>query len=145
MTAAATFSRPSKSTLEKLIQINLKEYFSHFEYDPEIGQSTRRQQARGSANVEFSMSSQFNVLEAIINSEYADKMLASTAQIQSYAEAFGAHISATQAEHIAAIGKRWLEEQRCGDGQWSRMREEAREALGMSEVHKAEPDQGGTS
>lgn len=90
------------------------------------------------------MGSLFDVLETIINSEYADKMLGNTAQIQSYAEAFGVHITPAQAEHVAAVGKRWLERQRRGDGQWSLMREEAREALGMSEMHKADPDESGT-
>ena len=75
------------------------------------------------------MADMFNILDGIVNSGYADETLADTRAIQDYAEACGENISLKDAERIAAVGKHWMDEQRNGNGEWSRMRHEAREAL----------------
>lgn len=71
----------------------------------------------------------FGILDGIIDSCYAEQTLDSLDDIQRYAEAGGQLITREDAQRIATVGKRWLDEQRNGNGEWSRMRHEAMDAL----------------
>ena len=75
------------------------------------------------------MTSLFNILDGIVSSGYADETLASVDAIQNYADAAGESITLEEAERIAAVGRQWLDAQRNGNGEWGRMRHEAREAF----------------
>lgn len=81
------------------------------------------------SNREIEMSDLFSILDGIISSDYAAQTLASADEVQNYAEGAGQEITLGEAERIAAVGRKWMDEQRNGNGEWSRMRNEARAAL----------------
>lgn len=71
----------------------------------------------------------FNLLDGIASSDFAAQTLDSADAVQSYAEACGQVISTEQAQRIMTVGRQWLTERENGNGEWSRMRDEARAAL----------------
>jgi hypothetical protein len=71
----------------------------------------------------------FQILDGILSSDYADDIIADAYAIQRYAEACDYDISDEDADKIARVGQRWLCEQRDGNGEWSRLRDEAQRAL----------------
>jgi hypothetical protein len=71
----------------------------------------------------------FQILDGILSSDYADDIIADAYAIQRYAEACDCDISDEDAAKIANVGQRWLCEQRDGNGEWSRLRDEAQRAL----------------
>jgi len=75
------------------------------------------------------MADLFNILDGINSSDYADETLLSTSAIADYAEACGATISEDDARRIQKAGVHWRDEQKNGNGEWSRMRHEAMQAL----------------
>jgi hypothetical protein len=75
------------------------------------------------------MSTLFDILDGIVSSDYATETLSSAHEVQNYAEGAGQNITLAEAERIATVGLRWLDDQRNGNGEWSRMRHEAKNAL----------------
>lgn len=75
------------------------------------------------------MADLFKILDGINSSDYAAQTLASVDDIIDYAEAAGEKISADDAKRIQAVGLKWRTEQDGGNGEWSRMRDEAEKAL----------------
>ena len=75
------------------------------------------------------MSTLFKILDGINSSDYADQTLLSTRDIESYADACGETISEDDARRIQKAGLHWRDEQKNGNGEWSRMRHEAMSAL----------------
>lgn len=72
----------------------------------------------------------FKILDGInSDSEFADENLADIDAICNYAEVAGETITEDEAKKIQAVGKKWRDEQENGNGEWSRMRLEAAEAL----------------
>jgi hypothetical protein len=72
----------------------------------------------------------FKILDGI-NSDggNADANLADLDAICSYADACGEDITKVEAQRIAVVGIKWRDEQKNGNGEWSRMRHEAMDAL----------------
>lgn len=75
------------------------------------------------------MSKLFKILDGIISSDYAEQTLESVDEVINYAESAGEVISVAQAERIIGAGKNWLSDIENGNGEWGRMRGEAKEAL----------------
>lgn len=75
------------------------------------------------------MSTLFDILDGIIESDEGSETLADTDLIVNYAEAAGENISYEDADKIQAAGRQWLADIENGNGEWSRMREEAKQAL----------------
>lgn len=75
------------------------------------------------------MSGLFSILDGIVDSDYAAETLESTEAVIAYAEAAGEDISYADANKIIAVGKKWMSEIKNGNGEWGRMRGEAKEAL----------------
>lgn len=73
------------------------------------------------------MTDLFAILDGIDGSDYAESILASTEEIERYAEACGESITTAEALKIQAAGQRWRKA-RLSDGEWSRLRDEARAA-----------------
>ena len=72
----------------------------------------------------------FEILDGInANSEFADDNLKSVDAIISYAEACGESLTLEEALRIQSVGVKWRFEQENGNGEWSRMRHEAANAL----------------
>jgi hypothetical protein len=75
------------------------------------------------------MSKLFQILEGIITSNFADQTLQSVNEIENYAEACGDALTREEALKIQKVGKEWRYEQNNGNGEWSRMRHDAKAAL----------------
>jgi len=75
------------------------------------------------------MNKLFKILDGINSSDYADQTLADINAIETYAEAGGESISEADAKRIQAVGQKWRDEQKNGNGEWSRMRHDAISAL----------------
>lgn len=75
------------------------------------------------------MKALFNVLDTIVESGYTQENLASTDAVIACADAEGVLVNNNQAESIIRVGKRWLDQKKNGNGEWLRMREEAKAAL----------------
>ena len=75
------------------------------------------------------MKTLFDVLDGIIESDYVAEYLASTDAVMYYADAMQMDLTEDQANSVIRVGNRWLEQQESGNGEWSRMREEAKAAL----------------
>lgn len=71
----------------------------------------------------------FRILDGINSCDQVDENLADLDAIQNYAEAMGEDISSEEAKRIQAVGQKWRFEQNNGNGEWSRMRNEAASAL----------------
>lgn len=71
----------------------------------------------------------FAILDGIVDSGYAEDILSDVSAIHNYAESMSEDITDHDAQRIAEVGKQWLAEQANGNGEWSRMRYEARAAL----------------
>lgn len=71
----------------------------------------------------------FDICDGILSGDYAEQTLASTDEVINYAEAAGASITEADAQRIIEVGKHWLDRRENGNGEWSRMRDEARDAL----------------
>jgi|SRR5690554_1327704 len=74
------------------------------------------------------MKTLFDVLDGISDSDYTQN-LASAEAVINYAQAAGVEINTDQANSIIRVGKHWLEQRENGNGEWSRMREEAKAGL----------------
>jgi len=79
--------------------------------------------------LEIFMNRLFLILDGINSSDCADETLRSTSQIADYAEACGESITEDEARKIQKAGLQWRDEQVNGNGEWSRMRHEAMDAL----------------
>lgn len=75
------------------------------------------------------MKTLFDVLEGIIGLGYTEKVLSSSEHVIAYAEGCGIEVNNDQAESIIRVSRHWLEQQENGNGEWSRMRDEAKAAL----------------
>lgn len=75
------------------------------------------------------MKTLFDVLDGIIESGYEQENLANADAVIAYAEAAGITVNNDQAESIMRVRAHWLAQQENGNGEWSRMREEAKSAL----------------
>lgn len=76
------------------------------------------------------MANLFEILDGIIaDKEFREENLNDLDAIQNYAESMGENISLEQAARIQSAGKKWLEDQENGNGEYSRMRHEAMESL----------------
>ena len=75
------------------------------------------------------MKTLFDVLDGIVESGYTLENLASAEAVINYASAVGVEVNEDQADSIIRVGKHWLEQRENGNGEWSRMREEAKAAL----------------
>lgn len=75
------------------------------------------------------MKTLFDVLDGIIESGYEQENLANADAVIAYAEAAGITVNNDQAESIMRVRAHWLDQQENGNGEWSRMREEAKSAL----------------
>ena len=75
------------------------------------------------------MANLFNILAGINSSDYADQTLASKREIILYAEAMDETIDEGQALRIQKAGVMWRDEQKNGNGEWNRMRQDAISAL----------------
>lgn len=71
----------------------------------------------------------FDVLDGIVVSGYTQENLASAEAVIDYAQAAGVEVNNGQADSVIRVGKHWLEQRESGNGEWSRMREEAKAAL----------------
>jgi hypothetical protein len=72
----------------------------------------------------------FEILDGIVSSDYCEENLSSVENVKAYAEnGCDVHITDAQAKKIIEVGKKWLYERENGNGEWSRMRHEAIEAL----------------
>lgn len=74
----------------------------------------------------------FAVLDGIVSSDYADQTLADVEEIERYAEACGAGITPDEAKRIQRVGLAWVHERTHGNGEWSRMRDDAKRAVRQS-------------
>lgn len=75
------------------------------------------------------MKTLFDVLDGVIESGYEQENLANADAVIAYAEAAGITVNNEQAESIMRVRAHWLDQQENGNGEWSRMREEAKAAL----------------
>lgn len=76
------------------------------------------------------MADLFKILDGIVaDKEFRQENLSDVEMIQNYAEAMGQEISIKDAKRIQQVGKNWLQEQESGNGEWSRMRQDAMAAL----------------
>lgn len=76
------------------------------------------------------MKTLFDILDGIFCSAEKDEYLSSPDSIISYAElTMGVSIEQDFAESIIRVGKKWIDSVNNGNGEWSRMREEAKELL----------------
>lgn len=76
------------------------------------------------------MKTLFDILDGIFSSAEKDEYLSSPDSIISYAElTMGVSIEQDFAESIIRVGKKWIDSVNNGNGEWSRMREEAKELL----------------
>jgi hypothetical protein len=75
------------------------------------------------------MNTLFDILDGIVSSDDATETLSSSDAVINYAEAAGFDISYSDADKIIAVGQKWVDEVANGNGEWSRMREDAKEAL----------------
>jgi hypothetical protein len=71
----------------------------------------------------------FQILDGINSSDFADFILSDVLHVQNYAEACGQSITQEQAKRIQKVGLYWSNEQKSGNGEWSRLRYEAIEDL----------------
>lgn len=72
----------------------------------------------------------FTILDGIINSDHTSEILADAGQVIDYAEqGCGESIDYEQAKKIIEVGTRWIDEMEKGNGEWSRMRHDAKDAL----------------
>lgn len=72
----------------------------------------------------------FNILDAIRNSDYEKENLINTDAVCDYAEnGMNIYISKDQALKIIKVAKKWAFDIENGNGEWSRMRHEAKKAL----------------
>lgn len=79
----------------------------------------------------------FYIMDGIRDSDYATETLASIDEIERYAESVGTTISKYQALPIQEIGQAWIAEIQDGNGEWSRMREDARAALADAQARSS--------
>lgn len=83
------------------------------------------------------MTNLFDILDAYLGN-VDNNDLNDLENIIAYAEhGMGIDITIAQAQRISDVGKRWLAEQESGNGEWSRMRHDAKEALTF-EIHDLE-------
>jgi len=75
------------------------------------------------------MSGLFDILDGIISSDFASDIFGDSDQVVNYAEAAGESIAYSDAAKIIAAGNKWVDDVELGNGEWSRMREDARESL----------------
>lgn len=75
------------------------------------------------------MTNLFRILDGICVGEHAAETLANEDQIVNYAEACGESIDYAEARRIQTAGRRWMDERESGNGEWGRMRADARRAL----------------
>ena len=71
----------------------------------------------------------FEILDGIVSSDYADDTMQSIDAISNYAEACGRVITPFEARWIQAVGIEWGDQQMHGNGDWGRMRAEAKDVL----------------
>lgn len=71
-------------------------------------------------------SASFDLLDGIINSDYRNDLLGDVGDVINYAEAAGQSIHYSQAERLIAVGKHWVKQMEAGNGEWSRMRDDAK-------------------
>ena len=75
----------------------------------------------------------FDVLGGIIDSGFtlifSEKVLSKSEHVIAYAEGCGVDVNNDQAESIIRVGRHWLNQIENGNGEWSRMREEAKAAM----------------
>ena len=71
----------------------------------------------------------FDVLDGIVESDYTKENLAYAEAVMDYAEGMQMDLTGDQAESVIRVGNKWLEQRENGNGEWSRMREEAKAAL----------------
>lgn len=71
----------------------------------------------------------FDVLGGIIDLGFTLKVLSKSEHVIAYAEGCGVDVNNDQAESIIRVGRHWLNQIENGNGEWSRMREEAKAAL----------------
>ena len=77
----------------------------------------------------------FDTLDGIFQQDdYIKENLSSPDNVVNYADACGYSISEKQAEKIIEVGKKWLHEIENGNGEWSRMRYEAKAELDAFEA-----------
>ncbi len=75
------------------------------------------------------METLFDVLVGILESDYAAETLKDNDLVIGYAAAYSVDINSDQAASIIRVANHWIDEQVNGNGEWSRMREEAKAAL----------------
>ena len=75
------------------------------------------------------MKTLFDVVDVIIESDYVAEYLAYPEAVMDYAEGMQMDLTEEQASSVIRVGNHWLEQQESGNGEWSRMREEAKAAL----------------
>lgn len=75
------------------------------------------------------MKTLFDVLDGIIESGYTQKILSNPEHVSIYADEAGFSVNNEQATSIIRVAEHWLEQRENGNGEWSRMREEAKAAL----------------
>ena len=75
------------------------------------------------------MKTLFDVLDGIIVPGYSPKVLVCAEAMASCAEGFSFDVDSEQAESMIRVAKHWLNQQKNGNGEWSRMRDEAKAAL----------------
>ncbi len=68
----------------------------------------------------------FETLEGIIESDYTEQTLSNLDDIVEYADS---DIDFDDAKKIQTVGLKWLDDMENGNGEWSRMRHEAKAAL----------------
>jgi len=69
----------------------------------------------------------FNVLDGIVDSsnDYTDEIINDIKSIIDYADSCSESITEEEAKKIQIVGKKWINDQDNGNGEWSRMRHEA--------------------
>lgn len=75
------------------------------------------------------MKTLFDVLGGIIDLGFTLKVLSKSEHVIAYAEGCGVDVNNDQAESIIRVGRHWLNQIENGNGEWSRMREEAKASL----------------
>ncbi len=75
------------------------------------------------------MTTLFDVLDGINSSGYVEENLCGVDQVKLYAESMGLNLTASQAEKIISVSKKWTDEVANGNGEWGRFRHEAEAAL----------------
>lgn len=75
------------------------------------------------------MKTLFDILDGILDSGYASENLSNAGSVVDYAAACSVDINSDLAESIIRVGKHWLDQRENGNGEWSRMREEAKASL----------------